>query len=112
MGHAITDQTYEAKYEQRKWLHLSAVIGNNFVNHLLAICEQICGENNIPFQVLQPIIEQTFERMRQQSPKVLQTGPAVRHDQTTIQAQEALLADHPAWQKIYTDISNSIKSGL
>lgn len=112
MGHAITDQTYEAKYEQRKWLHLSAVIGNNFVNHLLAICEQICGENNIPFQVLQPIIEQTFERMRQQSPKVLQTGPAVRHDQTTIQAQEALLADHPAWQKIYTDISNSIKTGL
>lgn len=108
MGHAITDHLFEAKYEQRKWLHLSAVISNNFINHLLAICEQICLDNNIPFSTLLPIIEQTFERIRYASPKSLQTGPAIRNDTSTINAQKELLNNHPEWQKIYEDITASI----
>ncbi len=110
MGHAITDILFEAKYEQRKWLHLSAVIGNNFVNHLLAICEQICTENSLPFSTLMPIIEQTFDRIRQSSPQTLQTGPAVRGDSTTIQEQVALLRQHPAWQNVYSSITESIQA--
>jgi len=109
MGHAITDVLFEAKYEQRKWLHLSAVIGNNFINHLLAICEQICADNNLPFSTLLPIIEQTFDRTRQSSPKSLQTGPAIRHDTTTIEEQLSMLQKHPEWQNIYAAITNSIQ---
>ncbi len=110
MAHAITDDLFEAKYDQRKWLHLSAVISNNFINHLLAVCEQICGENNLPFSTLMPIIEQTYDRIRATSPQRLQTGPAVRHDETTIQQQVALLANHPNWQKIYGAITDSIQA--
>ena len=109
MGHAISDVLFEAKYEQRKWLHLSAVIGNNFINHLLAICEQLCTDNNLPFSVLMPIIEQTFDRIRHSSAQVLQTGPAIRHDDTTIEQQVKLLEKHPQWQKIYEAITNSIQ---
>jgi predicted short-subunit dehydrogenase-like oxidoreductase (DUF2520 family) len=110
IGHAITDELFEAKYDQRKWLHLSAVIGNNFINHLLGICEQICTENELPATALQPIINQTFERAKQASPLLLQTGPAVRHDSVTIESQLALLQKHPQWQKVYEAITNSIQS--
>lgn len=110
MAHAITDILFEARYEQRKWLHLSAVIGNNFVNHLLAICEQICTENSLPFSTLMPIIEQTFDRIKQSSPQNLQTGPAVRHDESTIMQQLTLLQQHPEWQQVYSSITASIQA--
>ena len=109
VGHAITDVLFEAKYEQRKWLHLSAVIGNNFINHLMAICEQVCSENELPFSILQPILAQTFERAAHAHPADIQTGPAIRHDSTTIQAQLSLLGKHRNWQKIYEAITDSIQ---
>lgn len=111
IGHALTDVLYEAGYGQRKWLHLSAVIGNNFINHLMAICAQVCAEKSLPFAVLQPIIEQTFERTKHIAPQSAQTGPAIRRDNTTIQNQLALIGDHPQWQKIYEAITASIQAG-
>ncbi len=110
IGHAVSDELFEARYEQRKWLHLCAVIGNNFINHLLGISEQICRENNLPTSVLQPIIDQTFERARHSSPLELQTGPAVRHDDTTIAAQLALLEKHHQWQQVYEAVTLSIQT--
>ena len=110
IGNAITDVLFEAKYEQRKWLHLSAVISNNFINHLMAICEQVCAENNLPFSTLVPIIEQTFDRIKNASPKTLQTGPAIRKDTTTIEEHIALLSGHAQWQKIYEAITESISN--
>ena len=110
IGNAITDALFEAKYEQRKWLHLSAVISNNFINHLMAICEQVCIENNLPFSTLLPIIEQTFDRIKHASPKNLQTGPAIRRDTTTIEEHMSLLSSHPQWQKVYEAITESISN--
>jgi predicted short-subunit dehydrogenase-like oxidoreductase (DUF2520 family) len=110
LGNAITDVLFEAKYEQRKWLHLSAVISNNFINHLMAICEQVCAENNLPFSTLLPIIEQTFDRIKHASPQNLQTGPAIRKDSNTIEGQVALLAGHPQWQAVYEAITASIQT--
>jgi predicted short-subunit dehydrogenase-like oxidoreductase (DUF2520 family) len=109
-GRAITDELFEAKYEQRKWLHLAAVMSNNFMTHLMAICDQICAENNLPFSTLLPIIEQTFERVKHASPQLLQTGPAMRGDSTTIQSHISLLSGHAHWQKIYGDMTDSIQN--
>jgi predicted short-subunit dehydrogenase-like oxidoreductase (DUF2520 family) len=110
MGHAITDELFEAKYAQRKWLHLAAVMSNNFITHLMTICEQVCADNKLPFSTLTPIIEQTFDRIKQYSPQTLQTGPAIRHDTTTVQEQLLLLKDHPHWQKIYEAMTGSIQA--
>ena len=110
VGHAITDVLFEAKHEQRKWLHLSAVISNNFINHLMAICERVCAENNLPFSTLLPIIEQTFERIKHASPKNLQTGPAIRKDTNTIEEHINLLGGHPQWREVYKAITASIQS--
>ncbi|MCF8449469.1 MAG: DUF2520 domain-containing protein [Taibaiella sp.] len=109
MAHIFTDVLFEAKYEQRKWLHLSAVISNNFTNHLMVICRQICAENKLPFSALEPIIDQTFSRLKQSTPSSVQTGPAVRGDTATISDQTKLLEQHPHWQKLYTAITESIQ---
>ncbi len=109
LAHVFTDVLFEARYEQRKWLHLSAVISNNFTNHLMVICEKICAENELPFSTLEPIIEQTFSRLKQSSPSLVQTGPAARGDTDTINEQMALLESHPYWQKVYASVTDSIQ---
>ena len=108
MAHILTDVLFEADYEKRKWLHLSAVICNNFTNHLLAICERICVEKKLPFSALEPIIAQTFERLKHASPASVQTGPAVRGDAETINEQRDMLNDYPYWQHVYSSITDSI----
>jgi predicted short-subunit dehydrogenase-like oxidoreductase (DUF2520 family) len=110
MAHAITDNLFEAKDEQRKWLHLAAVMTNNFINHLLSLNEQICKENNLPKSALQPIINQTFERLKTSSPQAIQTGPAIRGDKSTIEQHEQLLAGHPEWLKVYEAMTASIQA--
>lgn len=110
MAHAITDNLFEAKDEQRKWLHLAAVMTNNFINHLLSINEQVCKENALPASALQPIIVQTFERLKQASPMAIQTGPAIRNDTNTIEQHKHLLSGHPEWLRIYEAMTDSIRA--
>lgn len=109
VGNAVTDVLFEARHEQRKWLHLSAVVGNNFVNHLLTICEQLCAEHGLPLAALMPILEQTVERFKTTSPALVQTGPAIRRDEQTIQSQISMLSAHPEWQQVYLAITASIQ---
>ncbi len=109
MAHAITDNLFEAKDEQRKWLHLSAVITNNFINHLFAINEHICTENKLPASTLQPLIKQTFDRVKAASPFTTQTGPAMRNDNATIEQHLKLLEQQPHLLKVYEAMTGSIK---
>jgi predicted short-subunit dehydrogenase-like oxidoreductase (DUF2520 family) len=99
---------FAANAEQRKVLHLCAVLSNNFNNHLLSMAEQLCNENDISFTQLVPIIKQTADRIISNSPKEVQTGPAIRGDEKTMQMHLDILSKHPHWQIIYTVISNSI----
>lgn len=106
----ISDIAYETDSEQRKWLHLTAVLGNNFTNHLLSICEQLCRLHNMPFELLYPIISQTANRVLFQSPTELQTGPARRNDINTMENQTNMLASNPNWQSVYKALSASIEN--
>jgi predicted short-subunit dehydrogenase-like oxidoreductase (DUF2520 family) len=110
LAHGITDIIFEAKDDQRKWLHLSAVICSNFVNHLLAITEHVCNDQELNYQVLHPIIAQTFEKAQKVSPYSLQTGPARRNDEVTINRHLNLLQPNPDWQHIYSAITASIEN--
>lgn len=105
----ISGKSYEISSAQRKKLHLSAVFVCNFVNHLYTIGESICRENNIPFEILQPLIQETANKVRTSSPSEVQTGPAIRHDDTTIQAHLELLSD-PANKEIYQTLTKAIQN--
>lgn len=104
----ISDICYTISWEQRKWLHLCAVISNNFVNHMMAVSEEICNKQRIPFSLLYPIVNQTTDRIKHASPKNLQTGPAKRNDVNTLNKHLELLAQNPEWAALYQSITTSI----
>ena len=47
---------------QRSKIHVAAVISCNFSNHMLSIAEHLMSKNNLDFNLLKPLIEQTFKK--------------------------------------------------
>lgn len=109
LGKSISNQVHPVSSQQRKKLHLSAVIVNNFSNHLFHWANEICEENAIPFHLLQPLISETVDKMRHLSPFDAQTGPARRNDLVTMQGHIEQL-QYPLQKKIYQLMSESIKT--
>lgn len=91
-------------------MHLTAVLGNNFTNYLLGMCADICKEQQMPFNLLQPILQQTLDRVNIYAPKEVQTGPARRNDTGTMQKHLEMMEHHPQWQAVYEALSAAIKS--
>jgi predicted short-subunit dehydrogenase-like oxidoreductase (DUF2520 family) len=92
----------------RKMLHLAAVFVCNFTNHLLTTGKDITSKAGLPFDVLKPLITETFLKALDLGPENSQTGPAVRNDQTTIEGHLKLLDDSEELQHIYEMMTASI----
>ena len=95
--------------EERLKLHVAAVIVNNFANHLFALAEQFCHKENLDFNQLVPMIEETAQRLKTTSPTDTQTGPAVRNDEQTIQKHMEILENHPHLRHVYQVMTESIR---
>jgi predicted short-subunit dehydrogenase-like oxidoreductase (DUF2520 family) len=109
LAKSIGKKIYSINSEQRKTLHVAAVFVNNFTNHLYKIGNDICKENNVPFEILQPLILETASKIKQLSPEKAQTGPAIRKDKNTIKNHLSLLDKNQ--QKIYKILTKSIQNG-
>ena len=107
VGKAISNATYILNSEQRKALHVAAVFVNNFVNHLYQLGNEICIENQVPFKILKPLIEETANKIMTLSTEEAQTGPAKREDLETINAHLAFL-DDDIKKNIYELLTQSI----
>ena len=94
--------------EQRRKIHLVAVLLNNFVNHLGVIAEDILNTHNLKFDVLLPLLEKTVENIRAGNALNSQTGPAIRGDQSTIDDHMKQLK--PEIQRLYKAFSDSIQT--
>lgn len=105
----LSSTVIPATSRQRQGLHVAAVFANNFTNHLLAISRQIMDKNELPFDLLKPLIRQTIDNALENDPATVQTGPAIRHDQQTIQSHLGLLGTDPDAEKIYRLITESIQ---
>lgn len=106
LGMTISNNCYQMNSEQRKHLHVAAVFVNNFVNHMYFIGNEICNENNIPFEILKPMIEETTSKIKDLSPYEAQTGPAKRQDSNTLETHLELITEDQ--QKIYKLLTQSI----
>ena len=109
LASAISEKVIAANDETRLQYHLSAIIVSNFTNHLFAVTKNYCDTNNIDFKLLFPLIQETVSRMHYFDPINMQTGPAIRGDETTMQKHMQLLVAFPELQKIYELMSASIK---
>ncbi|WP_297908928.1 DUF2520 domain-containing protein [uncultured Parabacteroides sp.] len=93
--------------EKRKNLHLAAVFACNFTNHIYALAEKILAGQQIPREVLLPLIDETAAKVHMMPPAQAQTGPAIRYDENVINKHMAMLED-PDMRDIYELISRSI----
>lgn len=99
---------YHLSSLQRKKIHVAAVFVNNFTNHMYTIAHNICEEHNVPFNILQPLIEETSLKIKNLTPKEAQTGPAKRNDTETIKNHLNLLSK--SQQELYLKITQSIQN--
>lgn len=105
----ISEQTGEADDTERMKLHVAAVITSNFTNHLYTLGEEYCRKEGLDFSLLYPLINETAERIRFISPSKVQTGPAIRKDDVTINNHISLLAAHPSIRDLYIQLTRSIR---
>lgn len=95
--------------ESRFKLHLAAVCVNNFANHLYQIAEDFCGKENIDFNLLLPLTEETARRLELVSPAQALTGPAIRNDLGTINKHLDMLKSYPLFHHLYEQMTYSIR---
>ena len=94
--------------EKRGYLHLSAVIVNNFVNFLATKSYHFLESKNIDGTLLQPLMQETIERLKTHHPSEMQTGPAKRNDKKVIEKHLKQLESEPKLQSLYRLISQQI----
>lgn len=108
LAHTISNQVYQVDSAQRKILHLAAVFACNFPNFLYHVAQNILAQHQLDFNMLRPLITETAAKVQQQLPDQVQTGPAIRGDETTMAAHMQLLEGRPELQQLYGSLSQAI----
>lgn len=108
LAHRISQQVAVVNDEQRAGLHVAAVFVNNFVNQLFQIGYEICQDQQLPFEMLLPLMQETLDKVRENEPAKMQTGPAQRGDQATMERHLKRIEGRADWIKIYTLLSEII----
>lgn len=104
---SISDRVNLATSEERKKMHVVAVMVNNFTNHILYNANKYSDENKIDFNHFLPLLSETVNKLEYDSPYDAQTGPARRGDNQTIQNHIEML--NGKTKEIYILLSESIK---
>jgi len=104
----ISQQVILMNEIDRQKLNIAGVFVNNFTNYIYSIAYDYLKKENIDFTILQPLIQNTIDKLQLGIPKEMQTGPAMRNDQETIKNHIELLQDHKFLQSIYQQVTDSI----
>jgi hypothetical protein len=77
----------------------------------LALSKNITDNENLEFDLLKPIISETFKKaLEAEDPADVQTGPAIRNDKTIINRHLDYLKDNARLLEIYEVLSESIQN--
>lgn len=106
---SISKKVVKVNSEQRAKIHLAAVFACNFSNQMYAIAEDILKKEKLSLDILKPLIEETAGKIRDLSPAEAQTGPALRGDKRTMEAQLKMLGKNKDLKSIYKLISDRIQ---
>ena len=99
---------WECDSEKRRQLHVAAVFANNFANFMMTSGEALATGAGFDPSLLRPLMEETFRKALRTGPERAQTGPAVRHDDRTMESHLELLSFSPEYQELYRMISRMI----
>lgn len=104
---ALSENVRFLSSEKRRHLHLAAVFACNFTNHIYTLAYKLLEKEEIPAEVLLPLIDETVAKIHTMSPAAAQTGPAICYDENVINKHLAML-DDPDMKAIYQLLSRSI----
>jgi predicted short-subunit dehydrogenase-like oxidoreductase (DUF2520 family) len=92
--------------EERRLIHLPAVLVNNFTNALYDMAFKYCEQQDLPFEFLIPLIQETANKIAAGlTPEEAMTGPARRNDQNTIIKHLNLIENDATLSRIYQQLS-------
>ena len=75
---------------------------------MYVLAHELLKEQNLSFDLLRPLIEETALKIQTADPITVQTGPAIRDDQSTIDKHLQLLNKHSELKELYEKLSQSI----
>lgn len=104
------EHIHELSSAERKQLHVAAVFVSNFVNHCCVVAEEVLKPMGLSFDVMQPLLEETIEKLKMMSPRQAQTGPAIRGDKAVMAAHQKMLEQMPEAQQLYKLMSEGIQN--
>ena len=108
-AYSMSAAVHEADSELRGKMHVAAVFACNFVNRMYGIGCELLAKEGLAFDTLKPLIEETCAKALEScNPIAVQTGPAVRNDQNTIDKHLQYIADDKTKTEIYKLISKDI----
>jgi predicted short-subunit dehydrogenase-like oxidoreductase (DUF2520 family) len=105
----LSDKVQVVDSDTRLVLHTAAVFASNFTNFAYAIAEDLLKTVNLDFDLIRPLIKETADRVQTRKPGEVQTGPAIRNDQVTIDKHLYLLRNHEDYRLMYEKLTEMIK---
>ncbi len=109
IAYHISPKVYELLDEKRTALHIAGVLVNNFTNHLFQITQNVLELEELSFEMVLPLLEETMLKIQHASPHQMQTGPAKRGDLNTIRQHLTYLKKLPeAQQAVYKALTDSL----
>jgi predicted short-subunit dehydrogenase-like oxidoreductase (DUF2520 family) len=108
LANTISSNVSIGSDDERLKLHCTAVLLNNFINHLASKVYNYTEKNNLDYGLLNPILKRTYEKISSKPYDFQQTGPAKRGDEITMQKHLDLLQEDIHLVDIYKTISKSI----
>jgi predicted short-subunit dehydrogenase-like oxidoreductase (DUF2520 family) len=104
----LSERVLELSSIQRRTIHAAAVFACNFTNHMYVLAKDLLEEQGLSFDLLRPLIAETASKIQTADPASVQTGPAMRDDQNTVNKHLQLLTDKPDLKELYQKLSQSI----
>ncbi len=109
LAQRLSSKVEIADSNQRRVLHLTGVLINNFTNHLAVLSKEILVQSNLNPNLLNSLTLQTADNILSGNPELFQTGPAVRKDLNTINSHLELLKENENLKIIYQQLTESIQ---
>jgi predicted short-subunit dehydrogenase-like oxidoreductase (DUF2520 family) len=109
LANGVSHRVKSISDDQRQKLHLSAVLTNNFINHLVVKAKDFLEMNDLDYEMIVPLLKTSAEKLIVKPYNFQQTGPAKRGDDKVIEKHLTLLDNDIDLKNIYESITNSIK---
>ncbi len=104
----LSSNIWELTSEQRRYLHVSGIMINNFTNYLITRSFDFMNRHKLDHKLIIPLLNETIRKIEHITPIEAQTGPARRKDLQIIRKHLDLLSDEPELKNLYSMLTDSI----